>query len=256
MKISHESPIDLLEDSLIYNDYEYALLHLMHIPEYKEFYKRAVNNGRAVYLDNSAYEYQFIEGGFDINYYIDVINEIKPTHIILPDTIADTESTIENAKSFPFERISYNAKYIGVTQGLTNDELNKCFDFMNNFDKVDVISLVFHSPAYQKNNGNIDYNNTRGRFNFFNNIEKRLKKPIHLLGCSLPKEFKLYNSEKIISMDSAVPVQWGILGKKFSFDIDVKPKCVLDESVIKSNTPNKDLILENIKIFRDSLASF
>ena len=57
MLISHETPTSLLEESLSYNSYDYALVHL--IPEnkkYHDFYFDCVNKGRHVLLDNSLFE--------------------------------------------------------------------------------------------------------------------------------------------------------------------------------------------------------
>lgn len=243
MKISHESPLDLLEMSKLYNDYEYSLLHLMDIPEYKEFYK---NTNRYHILDNSAFEFQFIEGGFDLDYFIDIINEVKPSTIIIPDIIADKDKTIEAFENFPFERLDYKPLTIGVVQGKTFKELEECFDFMNK--NADIVALVFHSPAYQ----DLGYetkesNNANGRISLYESIKDRLKKPLHLLGCSTPKEFTHYEND-VMTIDTANPIQWGILEK--SINLDEKPNCILDKEKITSPTKNKALILENIKEFR------
>lgn len=261
MEISHECPIDLLEESKQFNDYDYALLHLMHIPEYKQYYIDAVKSGRVVYLDNSAYEYaNGVNGGFDINYYLEIINEVKPTHVIIPDVIANTKETIQNVEDFPYNEVNYNPKYIGVVQGQTIEDLEKCFLYMNNAPKIAVIALVFHSPAYMIDDENgVDYENMMGRFTFFEHIEQSLNKKVHLLGCSLPEEFQLYKNltqeqqNKIKSIDTANPIQRGILGEEFSYKATSKPKCVLSESVIKGKTKNKPLILNNVKLFRDGL---
>ena len=249
MFISHECPIDLLDNSSQFNDYEYSLLHLLHIPGYKDYYKMS---NRMHIMDNSAYEYQFIEGGFDVDYYVEMINEVRPTHIIIPDVISDTQGTIDGFESFPFDKLEYNPKTIGVVQGRTTRELNICFDYMN--EKADVVALVFHSKAYhQGDSANIDYNNMMGRYKFFSSIKDKLKNPCHLLGCSLPQEFMLYGDEPMIqSIDTANPVQFGILGDTYPEDFKLvhKPRCVLSEEIILGDTPNKDIIFKNIEKFR------
>ena len=56
MLISHEVPKCLFEKSLDFNDYDYALVHLFdEDPEYLEFYKNSLKNGRHVLLDNSIF---------------------------------------------------------------------------------------------------------------------------------------------------------------------------------------------------------
>ena len=56
--VSHESPIQLFEESLTYNDYQYCLVHLMEeSPEYRDWFL-TVNKrfGADVLLDNSIFE--------------------------------------------------------------------------------------------------------------------------------------------------------------------------------------------------------
>lgn len=242
-KISHECPLDLLEMSKLFNDYEYSLLHLMDIPEYKNFYK---NTNRYHILDNSAFEFQFIDGGFDLDYFIDIINEVKPSTIVIPDVIANKDKTIESFKTFPFEKLTYTPLTMGVVQGETFEELKECFEFMN--ENADIVSLVFHSPAYQTLGYETkDLNNTHGRIYFYESIRDELKKPLHLLGCSTPTEFKYYK-EDVMTIDTANPIQWAILGEELN--LKEKPNCVLDRDVITSTTKNKNMVLNNIKEFR------
>ena len=49
MKVSHEVPLCLLEDSLDFNDYDYALVHLLDKDEdYANFFKKAKQQGRYI----------------------------------------------------------------------------------------------------------------------------------------------------------------------------------------------------------------
>lgn len=236
----------MLQDSISFNDYEYSLLHLMDIPPYKEFYK---NTGRMHILDNSAYEYQFIDGGFDLDYFLKVINEVAPTHVVVPDVISDCEATIDSFRRFPRGRY----KRIGVVQGQTLEELEKCFDYMN--EHADVVALVFHSPAYYKG-GHIAQDNSTGRYDFFKRVRSKCAKPVHLLGCSLPQEFTWYDDEDrkhILSIDTANPVQFGIMGEAYpeGFNVCEKPACVLTREIVEGVTPNKGVIIDNINKFRE-----
>jgi len=57
MLISHEVPKCLFQNSLEFNDYDYALVHLFDKdPKYLKFYKDCVAQGRHVLLDNSIFE--------------------------------------------------------------------------------------------------------------------------------------------------------------------------------------------------------
>ena len=57
MKISHEVPLCLLEDSLDFNDYDYCLVHLLDKDkDYVDFFMKAKQQGRYIILDNSLHE--------------------------------------------------------------------------------------------------------------------------------------------------------------------------------------------------------
>jgi hypothetical protein len=57
MKFSHEVPLCLLEDSLEFNDYDYALVHLLDKDkDYVDFFMKAKQQGRYIILDNSLHE--------------------------------------------------------------------------------------------------------------------------------------------------------------------------------------------------------
>ena len=55
--VSHESPISILDHSVVYNDYDYALVHLFEkYPQYYDFFKKSLTRNREVLLDNSIFE--------------------------------------------------------------------------------------------------------------------------------------------------------------------------------------------------------
>ena len=58
MKIAHESPLQLLEPSRQYNDYDYALVHLFEDgpKEYYDFFVKSLEQDRKVILDNSIFD--------------------------------------------------------------------------------------------------------------------------------------------------------------------------------------------------------
>ena len=92
MKISHESPLSLLNTSRTYNDYDYALVHLFELePDYYRFFQQSVNMGRHVLLDNSIFE---LGTSFDPDRFAHYIKELKPTEYIIPDVLENTLGTI------------------------------------------------------------------------------------------------------------------------------------------------------------------
>ena len=57
IKTSHEVPLSMLEQSRAFNDYDYALVHLFEkYPKYYDFFKKSIEMGRDVLLDNSIFE--------------------------------------------------------------------------------------------------------------------------------------------------------------------------------------------------------
>ena len=53
IKVSHETPLCLLEDSKYFNDYDYALVHLLdEDPEYAAYFINAREKGRYILFQN------------------------------------------------------------------------------------------------------------------------------------------------------------------------------------------------------------
>ena len=79
-------------------------------------------------------------------------------------------------------------------------------------------------------------------------------KPHHLLGCSLPQEFKAYRDLRWIdTIDTSNPVTAGMEGIYYSSNgLNDKPKAKLFTKMYDQvNTRNKELIRFNIKKFRE-----
>ena len=122
IKISHEVPLSLLEESKNFNDYDYCLVHLLdEYPEYKKFYRDRVMDGRIVFLDNSCYE---LGASVDINTLIQGVMTINPTHVIAPDYLDDINKTVEETEEFMSRlgNIGYMNEVIVVVQGKNYDE--------------------------------------------------------------------------------------------------------------------------------------
>lgn len=145
MRISHEVPLDLLNTSQIFNDFDYALVHLFEdFPGYFQYYKDAVENGRMVYLDNSLYE---LGESFDPARYIKWINELHPAAYIIPDTFWDGERTIRQAMDWFLNwkpQVKVCCRTIGVAQGATYEEIVKSYKFMACMCDVVAFTFKFH----------------------------------------------------------------------------------------------------------------
>ena len=75
-KVSHELPINMLDQSYEINDYEYCLPHLLDQNEtYKNHFYQAKKDGRYIIMDNSLHE---LGKAYDTDRLMYWINELEP----------------------------------------------------------------------------------------------------------------------------------------------------------------------------------
>lgn len=251
MLISHEVPIGLLKGSKIYNDYDYALVHLFFkYPEYKSFYEDSLAEGRVVYLDNSIYE---LGEAFNFNKFYEECEKLhninaENFYAIVPDVFDNCDQTIENIKKF--RKLNDKMKLIGVLQGKNYDELFRCYNEIKN--DVDIIAINHLSKGFgfSKDDDITTKSKLRCEFinKFLNNVAIGTK--VHLLGCFLPHEINLIDISRIYSMDTSSPIINGFL----KIDIDnvvSKPELkIIDIMDKKLSWDQINYILNNIKKFK------
>jgi hypothetical protein len=243
MLISHETPVSLLPYSWGYNDYDYALVHLL--PEnqkYKDFYFKSVEYGRRVLLDNSIFE---LGTSFDPDQFAHWVKELKPYEYIIPDVLEDTEGTCKSMDNFLSKYSDLPGRKIGVVQGKTYQEIVDCYDFVA--PRVDKVAISFDYSYYlehwstseirvpgfvrqQEENKWFKYALGRAKLlsDLYNDDVLDIEKPHHLLGASVPWEFLLYAkndlSEYIETIDTSNPIVAGILGKKYEPEYGLSEK--------------------------------
>jgi hypothetical protein len=273
MYISHETPISLLETSRGYNDYEYALVHLFkEQPEYYDFFKKSVEMGRHVLLDNSIFE---LGEAYDSDEFAVWINKLQPTEYIIPDVLEDTKGTIKSFKSFTKKFPSLPGRKIGVIQGKTYEEIVECYKFLT--DKVYKIAISFDYSFYLNEWNSIeDFINEIGNREFLESLEfnkwnryalgrialitRLIKDGVfdvnrahHLLGCAVPWEFAFYKVPCIETIDTSNPIVAALLGKRYNPNHGLQEKwSVKLVEFIDSKLDIKQLedALYNISIFR------
>ena len=255
IKVSHESPIALLPESVEYNDYQYCLVHLMEEQEeYKEWflekYRAKVPNGE-ILLDNSIFE---LKEAFDSDKYAMWCEGIKPNYYIVPDVLENGPATIGQFKDFRANYGDLPGATIGAVQGETWSEVVDCYRFMKN--NADYVAISFDFSMYHVTG--ISHicdtspklkRQATGR----QNLVKRLidegewdwSRPHHLLGASLATEFKWYvdnNIYNIRSLDTSNPVVAGLLGYTYNgdFGLDHKPSQLLADLI--GAQPDEDAV--------------
>ena len=230
--VSHESPIQLFEESLEYNDYQYCLVHLMEeSDEYRDWFM-TVNKrfGADVLLDNSIFE---LGESFDPQKYAHWLREINPNYYIIPDVLEDATGTMTQWQDWQQNHMPAECKSakIGVVQGKTWQDLINCYQFMS--EEADYIAISF-DYSYYKYTGSGSSKLERwcsGRQRFIQDlIDKGLwnwSKPHHLLGCSLAKEFKYYVDNRITnirSCDTSNPIVAALKGLRYNGDLGLNEK--------------------------------
>lgn len=250
----------MLEESLGYNDYDYALVHLFDKnKEYYQFFHDSINlRGRDVLLDNSIFE---LKKAFDADKFAKWIETLRPTFYIVPDCLEDSATTIDNFKKWVAEYDSLPGIKIGAVQGKTFQEIVDCYRFMA--DNADYIALSFDFSYYQITAPG------RTKLERFANGRKKLidelidkkiwchSKPHHLLGASLPTEFRHYTKngiDSIRSLDTSNPVMHGIEGNRYAHNLGLtwKSSQLLADNIEKELTPmQKSLIKDNVDIFKN-----
>ena len=259
MKISHESPLCLLDRSRDYNDYDYALVHLFETePTYLQFFKDSLAQGRTVLLDNSIFE---LGTAFDSDKFAHWIKELKPTEYIIPDVLEDTLGTMDNALDWKEKYSDLPGKTIGVVQGKSYEDLVQCYDYLDNIIGVDKIAISFDYSYYLEvcPHPNKWMGYALGRVQtltrLLNDNVINTEKPHHLLGCALPIEFMFYREgfKWLESLDTSNPIVHALL------DFGYEPGGLVSKKSIKLiellNTPEPSVaamhtINHNIKYFR------
>ena len=263
MRISHEVPFCILEQSIKFNDIDFALVHLFEeYPEYYQFFVRSLRQGREVILDNSVFELGY---PFDEEIYKEWILKLRPTYTIIPDKFENTKFTIESVLNWSMFLRANGLKSIGVIQGTSLNEFKECYKAISPF--VDKVAISFAQPLFERLYPleNKDFARMYGRLFLINYLYSEgaldTNKPHHLLGCSLPQEMKFYKNAGysfIDSVDTSSPIVHGLKGIRYTKDglkekYPIKLVDLFDTS--RDQVLSEDISLQhNINMFKSFLS--
>ena len=256
IKIAHEAPLSIFDEVQAQTDYDYALGHLFEESEeyYNEFVE-ALDKGRTVILDNSIFE---LGEAFDADKYADWIIKLQPTEYIVPDVLNDYKGTVESFRAFKEKYPDLPGKAIGVVQADGYNHIVDCYNFMvKNADKV-AFSFDYTFFEREDRGANPLHAWMFGRIRMINRLLSNgiinTTVPHHLLGCSLPQEFKAYRDLKWIdTVDTSNPVT-AAMEKTFytTNGLQDKPKAKLFTKMYDKVSPQTMPLIEfNIKKFRE-----
>lgn len=260
MLIAHEAPISIMEEVNKVTDFSYALVHLFEqYPAYFGFFKRAVRDGRIVYLDNSIFE---LGTAFSADRFAYWIERLRPQYYVVPDVLEDAGGTVSNFENWLKNYRHIPGQRIGVVQGKTYEDIIMCYQYMA--AKANVIAISFDYSLYETLAPSINKYTSwmLGRVIVLNRLLKDgiidSTKLHHLLGCGNPNEFSFYRHDAyswIYSLDTSVPVVHGIFEQSYEYGVDVlgwrKEKTKLADLINTEVTPAMlDIILNNIQVFK------
>lgn len=255
IKVAHEVPLEYMKISRDISDYDYALVHLFDheslavARQYFMYFYESLQQGREVILDNSAYE---LKGTYyDMHRYVEWINLLKPTYYVVPDVRNNSEKTIEATKEWMREYVdsgvvSKDLKRMVVVHGKNLEEMQHTIDELEQY--CDKLSFSFEDYYFDIAKNKEDVGKVR-----YTEINKlHFTKPVHILGCILPQEFKLWkDDERIDTIDTSSPICNALESKDLTENMLEKPKVTINDAFLVEYTEKMaQKMIENSKIFK------
>lgn len=234
MKLAIISPVAHLEQFSTRGDFDFALCHVLDeerelkTTTYRDYFLRQSQQGRMVMLDNGAHENSCV----DNQSLLFNAKSIQATHVIAPDVVGDTKKTLANTKEFIDFLDSQkstdlgNFQLVGVAQGTSFEEWLDCYKTHLKNSTIDMIAIPYDVsffftpgdykiqfaslfsesvPVTKKLTLSVAQAHTRMSLMQYLADHDLLKKPIHLLGWSLPYEIMFYSKvglNKIIDLSN------------------------------------------------------
>ena len=255
MKVSHEVPRCLLNNSREWNDYDYCLPHLLdQDEEYKNFFYESKKLGRYIIMDNSLHE---LGRSYDFKRLHYWIKELEPNEFIVPDIWMEHAQTVSMAKYWKQFNYPKGTTPTAVIQGKDKNAAYLCAGLLDclGYKKL---CISYGASWYNKffPHTNKDLGKSLGRIRFVNGLLK-LKQyketKFHLLGCSVPQEFGWYdNHPQIESIDTSNPIMAALEGILYNNNgLNKKPEANINNYFdIDPNKVKYEDILNNVNKFK------
>lgn len=256
VKVSHEVPFSLLEDSKRFNDYDYCLPHLLdEEPEYEKYFRQAKEEGRYIIMDNSLHE---LGEAYNTDRLIYWINEIRPNEFIVPDVWEDCISSIQNAEIWTLFDFPKEVEKVAVVQAKTLHEASEC---TKAYKRLGYKKIAYSYGASYYNDicphPNKNLGKALGRVYVINTLLKMgdltQDDRVHLLGCQVPQEFGWYEGINCIeTIDTSNPVMATLEDVAYKNNgLNHKPKPNMNDNLyIENDKIDFDLLTYNLDMFR------
>ena len=257
IKISHEAPYCLLEDSRQFNDYDYCLPHLLdEDPGYRDYFLQSKKEGRYIIMDNSLHE---LGEAYDHSRLIHWINEIRPNEFIVPDVWENADESVVNATIWNLYDFPEGVEKVAVVQAKTIHEAAECAKAYKDlgYDKI----CFSYGASYYNDicpHPNKDLGKALGRLYVITALMKmgylRQDDRVHLLGCAVPQEFGWYRGINCIeSIDTSNPVMATLEDTRYTLaGLSSKPKANMNDYFYMLNDQvDWELLDSNLRLFRE-----
>ncbi len=256
IKISHEVPICLLDQSLKFNDYDYCLPHLLNQNvEYSNYFFDSKRIGRHITMDNSVHE---LGTPLDTSELLKWIHVLEPNEFIVPDYFFDKTKSISEAIHWSKIALPKNVTKVAVVQAQDFYEVVECYQTYKSLGYKKIAfsySAEYYAELVPHPNKNLA--KALGRINLISRLYNEgiiiETDRIHLLGCCVPQEFAWYRDFPFIeSLDTSNPIMAAIDTIVYQpFGLKIKPKTKIDDVLnINIHNINLELLNHNIKMFR------
>lgn len=254
MKVSHECPLELLEKSFEFNDFDYFLPAFAGNNQYMEHFLKAKEKERFIIMDNGLFENDLKDEKTLLEYY----NLIQPSVFITPDAWNDSNITWEN--------------YIAWKKKVDPNKIMVVMQASNMFDAEDLYERLVedgvkyigfnHLGQYYDDfslHPHLETRKTFGRIEFISYLKEtnRLSPDVHhhLLGCNFAWEFKHYPSvlfPEIKSCDTSNPVTLAAEGIDYTLHLGLnfKPKTKVEEIFLSNDRILLHNAQKNIETFK------
>ena len=257
IKISHEVPICLLDDSLDFNDYQYCLPHLLDQDEdYRKFFYEAKKDGVYIIMDNSLHE---LGVAYDESRLLHWINELKPNEFIVPDVWQDTNASIVNARKWSTIILPEGVTKVAVVQAQNFLDATICYQTYKDLG-YKKIAFSYGAEYYldHSNHPNKNLAKALGRIQVVSRMyDMGLITPndrVHLLGCQVPQEFSWYKDMPFIeTLDTSNPIMATLDGIQYGRNgLTEKPKSNMNDNFYTTDI-DYNLLDWNLRMFRKLL---
>lgn len=256
VKISHETPFCLLEKSLSFCDYQYALPHLLESnEEYMNHFIKCKEMGVEIYLDNSLHELGYAMDADTLLKWIDIL---RPSNFFIPDVWEDYAASIRNAKQWSKVQLPEGVTKVAVVQAKSMHEAGLCVQAYRDLG-YKKIAFSYGAEYYHSEmcpHPNKDLGKAIGRYmvisQLYNNKTLLPNDRVHLLGTASPIEFGMYKNIKCIeSIDTSNPIMAGIEGMPYTkMGLDSKPTANMN------NFQDKPITEDQMKFIEHNIINF